>query len=297
MERLLVLGAGAAQLGLLAAARSRDLFVIAADRDPGAPGFRYADRRAIVSVEDEPVLERLAEAQRIDGVIAGAESAVGAAARIAARLCLPHPISPETAVLSTSKLRQRERLAAAGIPQTHWQVVSTADEVVGVPCVVRSPDRPGRGARALVRSSRELRRALSAALRASRIGLCLVEELVEQPVATVTAFSARGAFHALRATDGTAVPLALAAVTALGIREGPSVTRIRLDPDCPRVLDVHAGLGDPDEVAACRAELGIDLTALALSSALGEPISERRLRPRRAGAECVRFPAADAQVV
>jgi len=48
MERLLVLGAGAAQLGLLEAARARGLFVIAADRDAGAPGFAYADRRAIV---------------------------------------------------------------------------------------------------------------------------------------------------------------------------------------------------------------------------------------------------------
>ena len=53
VERLLVLGAGAGQLGLLGAARSRGLFVIAVDRDPGAPGFRHADRRAIVSVEDD----------------------------------------------------------------------------------------------------------------------------------------------------------------------------------------------------------------------------------------------------
>ena len=97
--------------------------------------------------------------------------------------------------------------------------------------------------------------------------------------------------------DHAKAALARTAVAALGIREGPSVTRIRVDPDGPKVLDVHAGLGDPDEVAACHAELGIDLNALALSSALGEPISERRLRPRRAGAEYVRFPAADAQVV
>ncbi len=123
MERLLVLGAGAGQLGLLAAARARGLFVIAVDRDPRAPGFQFADRRAIVSVDDEPVVERLAEAERVDGVIApGADWPVGAAARIASKLGLPHPISPETAVLSASKLRQRERLAEAGIPQTRWPI-------------------------------------------------------------------------------------------------------------------------------------------------------------------------------
>src|SRR5207247_9411152 len=99
-----------------------------------------ADRGAIVAADADPAVGRLAEAERIDGVIApGSDWPVGPAARIAARLGLPHPISPETAVLSTSKLRQRERLAEAGVPQTGWQVVSQADQVVGVPCLVRPP--------------------------------------------------------------------------------------------------------------------------------------------------------------
>ena len=101
VSRLLVLGAGPAQLGVLAAARARGLTVIAADRDPSAPGFRYADRRAIVSIEDEPAIERLARAERIDGVIApGTDHAVVLAARIASRLALPHPVTPETASLA-----------------------------------------------------------------------------------------------------------------------------------------------------------------------------------------------------
>ena len=61
-KRLLVLGAGPAQLGLLRAARERDVFVIAVDRDPQALGFEYADRRAIVSAEDESAITALAKA-------------------------------------------------------------------------------------------------------------------------------------------------------------------------------------------------------------------------------------------
>src|SRR5207253_5536442 len=90
--RLLVLGAGPAQLGVLAAARRRGLTVVAADRDPSAPGFRYADRRAIVSIEDEQAVERLARAEGVHGIAApGSDHAVAIAARIAARLGLPHP--------------------------------------------------------------------------------------------------------------------------------------------------------------------------------------------------------------
>src|ERR671931_146147 len=119
--RLLVLGAGREQLGLLRAARQRDLLVIAVDRDPAAPGFRYADRRALISFEDEPAIHRLAEAERIDGVISPANDwSVGIAARVARRLGLPHPLDGPTAALAASWLRQREWFAATGVPQDPW---------------------------------------------------------------------------------------------------------------------------------------------------------------------------------
>ena len=90
--RLLVLGAGAAQLGLLEAAAARDVTVIAVDRDPSAVGFAFADERAVISSEDEQSVERLARAREIDGIVSpGADWPVGIAARIAERLGLPAP--------------------------------------------------------------------------------------------------------------------------------------------------------------------------------------------------------------
>ena len=72
---LLVLGAGPAQVGLLRAARELGIYVIAVDRDPRAPGFRYADRRAILSSEDEPAVDRLARSEPIAGIVAHGMSA------------------------------------------------------------------------------------------------------------------------------------------------------------------------------------------------------------------------------
>ena len=142
--RLLVLGAGPAQLGLLEAAHDRGLWVAVVDRDPAAPGFRFADRRCILSTEDEPAIERLAAALSLDGVIApGTDWPVAVAARVADKLGLPHPISPATAVLATNKLRQRERFEEAGVPQPRWQVVSDGVAEVEPPCVVKAPDRQG----------------------------------------------------------------------------------------------------------------------------------------------------------
>ena len=295
-KRLLVLGAGSAQLGLLEAARRRGLFTIAVDRDPAAPGFALADRRAIISTEDERGIERLAAAERIDGVIApGIDWPVGIAARVAAKLGIPHPLEPVTAGLAVSKTRQRERFEAAGVPQPRWRVVFGADEALPLPSIVKAPDRQGQRGLSVIRDEQELATAIGAAIAASRSGTAMVEEVVDGPEVTVNAFSADGTFHPLTVTDRiTAEPpafgVALAhvwpseadtdavvdvtrrAANALGIRNGPTYTQLRIGPDGPKVMELAARLGGGHDAELCEAALGIDLNDLALSAALGEEI-------------------------
>ena len=322
-KRLLVLGAGPAQLGLLAAARARELHVIALDREPSAPGFRYADRRAIVSTEDESSIERLAGAERVDGLIApGIDWPVAIAARVAERLGLPHPISPETAMLSTSKLRQRERFAEAGVPQPQYVVCSGAAEAaeaaqrIGFPCVVKAPDRQGQRGLTLVGSAGEVEEAVRTALDASRSATLLVEELVPGREVTVNAFSVGGHFSPLTVTDrltaplpafgvalthvwpselepaeiGAAVEAASSAARAVGIENGPSYTQVLVGPDGPRVGELAARLGGGHDAELCRVALGVDLNGEALSAALGEDVPATALSPvAKVGGACVRF--------
>jgi biotin carboxylase len=322
-KRLLVLGAGPAQLGLLAAARARELHVIAVDRDPSAPGFRSSNRRAIVSTEDESGIERLAAAERVDGLIApGIDWPVAIAARIAERLALPHPISPETATLSTSKLRQRERFAEAGVLQPAYEVCSGPAEAaeaaqrIGFPCVIKAPDRQGQRGLTLVGSAEEVAEAVRIALDASRSATLLVEQLVPGREVTVNAFSAGGHFHPLTVTDrltaalpafgvalthawpselepaeiGAVIEAASAAARAVGIENGPSYTQVLLGPDGPRVGELAARLGGGHDAELCRVALGVDLNGAALSAALGEEVPSASLAPvAKLGGACVRF--------
>jgi biotin carboxylase len=314
----MVLGAGPAQLGLLAAARERGLFVIACDRDPAAPGFAYADRRAIVSAEDEEALDRLARAELPDGIVApGIDWPVAIAARIAERLGLPHPLSPETAALAVSKLRQRERFSAASVPQPRFALATSLERArdavadgLGYPCVVKAPDRQGQRGLSVVVDETELPAAVDLAVEASRSGMALVEELVEGPEVTVNAFSIAGRFHPLTVTDRlTADPpafgVALAhvwpaargaraaarvarkAAEALGITDGPTYTQLVLGPEGPRVVELAARLGGGHDAELCQLATGVDLNGLALDAALGEAVVEPRPRPR--GGACVRF--------
>jgi biotin carboxylase len=288
--------------------------VIAADRDSAAPGFAFADRRAIISAEDERDISRLAAAERVDGIVApGIDWPVAVAARVAERLGLPHPISAETASLATIKLRQRERLDKAGVPQPRWRMARAGDEPPALPCVVKPPDRQGQRGLSLVRERDRFDAAIEHAVAASRAGSCLVEELIEGPELTVNGFSARSRFHALTVTDRllarppafgvalahawppaeraeTAALVAEAAVQALGITEGPSYTQVRLAPDGPRVIEVAARLGGGHDAELCELALGIDLNALAIEAALGGQVDGAALHGRaRVGGACVRF--------
>jgi biotin carboxylase len=320
VERLLVLGAGPAQLGVLAAARARGLTVVAADRDPSAPGFRYADRRAIVSIEDEPAIERLARAEEAGGIVApGTDHAVGIAARVAARLGLPHPISPDAAALAVSRHRQREALAAAGLPQprsvvcrTLAEVTEAADEL-GYPVVVEALDRAGERGVALAADRDAVAAAAAEALAESRGEYALVEELVSRRIVTVNAFSLAGRFTPLTVTDreqaafgvplahlwpaelepvsvGAAVETARAAARALGIDNGPTTTQVLLGEDGPLVAKLSARVGGGHDAELCRVALGVDANALTVAAALGEELHPQQLTPTLGvGGAVVRF--------
>src|SRR5438105_2578685 len=68
---------------------------------------------------------------------------------------------------------------------------AAADEI-GLPGVLKAPDRQGQKGLALVREPEELEAAVRLAVGASRSGLCLVEEAVPGPEVTVNAFSVAG---------------------------------------------------------------------------------------------------------
>jgi biotin carboxylase len=323
MARLLVLGAGPAQLGVLAAARAAELIVVAADRDPSAPGFRYADRRAIVSIEDEPAIERLARAEEVDGVIApGSDHAVAIAARVAERLGVPHPLSAETAQIAVSRQKQRERLTEAGIPQPRSILchslaeVTRAAEELGYPVVIEAPNRAGERGIGLAPDRDALAAAAADALAESRGDYCLVEELVGGRVVTVNAFSVHGRFVPLTVTDreqapppafgvplahlwpaalepaevGAAIEIAAAAARALGVEHGPTTTQVLLGDDGPLLAKLSTRVGGGHDAELCRIALGVDLNALAVTAALGGEVNAVSLAPSSAvAAACVRF--------
>ncbi|HEY7207650.1 MAG TPA: hypothetical protein VH416_05365 [Gaiellaceae bacterium] len=315
--RLLVLGAGPAQLGLLAAARRLGLTVVAADRDPSAPGFRFADRRAIVSVEDEPALDRLARAEDVDGLAtAGSDRAVGIAARIADRLGLAHPVPAEIASRAVSPLRRRDLLAAAHVSQTEAAVARSIAEAVaaagrlGFPCRIRAADRPG--VDRVVRNRAEVEPAFASVLADARSDLCLVEALPAGPRLAVSGFLLDGRLRVaavtLREPDlgvalayswpvagepahvAGAVEASRASAAAFGVTDGAFHVELVASDEGPVVAEATPRLGGGHDGELARVAVGVDLNEAVARSAVGEPVAAGTLVPSaRVGGACVRF--------
>jgi biotin carboxylase len=213
-------------------------------------------------------------------------------------------------VLATNKLRQRERLGEAGVPQPRWWVVGGDDDPPDVagPVVVKAPDRQGQKGLTLVEDPADLPDAIDSARSAARNGLALVEELVDGPEVTVVGFSAAGAFTALAVTDRLvaeqpAFGVALAhvwpsgvsdtakvsdtvaqALAALGIENGPSYTQLRIDAHGPKVIEVAARLGGGHDAELVQAVTGIDLNGLTIDAAVGAELVVAQLEARVGGA-------------
>jgi biotin carboxylase len=307
---LVVLGGGSGQLGALQAARWLGVEVVVCDRDPQPLAVRLGvcERVEPVSTMDEEAIEALARRVGAAGVIApGTDHPVRLAARVAARLGLPHPIDPETARRATDKRLQRAAFARAGVPQPAFRLDGSAPDAARV--VVKAADAQGqRGLRVLARGD-GLKDALAAARASAPGGQALVEELVEGPEVTVNAFSVDGRFHPLTVTDreraaafgvatahvypaaegDAASEVARAACEALGIGDGPSYTQLVLAADGPRVIEVAARLGGGHDAELCEAALGVDLAGLTVCAALGERPTPAELEPPRRLGGMVRF--------
>jgi biotin carboxylase len=251
----------------------------------------------------------------VHGIVApGTDWPVAVAARVAARLGLPHPLSPETAARAVSKLEQRACFAAAGVPQPRYALCRSAAEAdsawdaLGPPAaaVVKPADRQGQAGIGVARTREEARAAVAAAVAASRGGVAVVEELVPGQEVTVNAFSVGGVFVPIAVTDRetdaerafgvalahvwpsrlpaahieAAARAAAAAAAALGVAEGPTYTQIVVDPGGrAHVVELAARLGGGHDAELCAAAVGVDLAALAVRAALGEAVDPQEARP------------------
>lgn len=310
MKTVLFVGAGRHQRRAIRRARELGIRVVAADRNPDAPGLAEADVGEVAEFNVGELAE-IGRRHAVDGVLTiAADRAVPVVAGIAEELGLPG-IGRDVAHRATHKVAMRRCLAEAGVAQPAFAAVRTlhegrdALETVGLPAVLKPADCAGQRGLFLLRSVDDLEAHLHAALSESSNEEAIVESFHEGLEVNGLVVARGDEPEIVTLSDrirpegvGFGVALAhvypstlfgdqleeverLAAhvVRALGIRDAVAYPQMLVTAEEALLVEVAARVpaGQMDQVA--KRAVGVDLVEVALRQALGEPIPDELIRP------------------
>jgi biotin carboxylase len=326
VKAVLFVGAGRHQRRAIAQARSRDLRVVAVDRNPDAPGLAEADVAEVVDFSDVEAVVEVGRRHRVQGVLTvSADRAVPVVAAVAESLGLAG-IGTEVAYAMTHKVAMRRRLADAGVAQPQFAAVRNlhegyaALELVGFPAVLKPADSGGQRGVFRLESADDLEAHLHAALAESPTEEAIVEEYVDglelnglvvvrDGKATLLTLSDRlrppgvgfgvGWIHVYPATIFAdqleeAERIAVHAVHALGLRDGIAFPQLLATAERGvLVIEVAARIPGGQMADLARHAVGVDLVEIALRQALGEDVPDELVEPKFTQPLAIRFLTAE----
>jgi biotin carboxylase len=263
-----------------------------------------------------------ASARPLDAVVAADDAGVVPAAIAAAELGLRHN-PPDAAMATRDKLRMRELLAGAGVPQPAYvaaadaEAAATAAASLGYPCVVKPRTLSASTGVQRADGPEALRAAAGLALTLDEPPL-LVERFAGGPEIAVEALLRDGRLEPLAVfdkpdpLDGPTFPETLyvtpsrhpddaieaalavvaAAASAIGLRDGPVHAEVRLATGGPLLLEVAGRTIGGLCGRTLRFGLGISLEQLVLRAALGRPLGDLRRADAASGVLMLPVPAA-----
>lgn len=210
-KRLLVLAAGRLQLPVITKAKELGYYVIAADGDKDAIGFKSADKAICVNITDPEEMLRIAIQEKIDGVIHPcSEVSMSVMGKINDRLKLSG-VSEEAALRATNKHLMRQAFDACGAPSPLSRCLTDADEAWHAfktqyeNAAILKPSRNSgsRGIHKIDRSTSadEFKRLFDHSMSESRDKSVMLEQFIDGPEFSVEIIVWNGSVNILTVTD------------------------------------------------------------------------------------------------
>lgn len=325
-KKMMILGASALQVPAIKKAKEMGYQVILVDYDEHAVGFPLADVKLVVSTLDQEEVYRQALAYRPDVVMTStSDGPVRTAAYVNEKLGKRPDLSYEDSLCATIKSHMRKRLEEHHVPVPEYYAVKDFHEFAQAVerlkgyCIVKPADNAGSRGVVLLDgrknsghwSEEELKRHYEYARANSRNGIVMAEEFMDGAEVSVEAMTVDGKTQILAVTDKfiTQPPyfvelahcepsrledgvqerikeVALQAVRAIGLKNGPSHTEIKVTGDGPKVVELAARLGG-DFITSRLVPLstGIDMVGASVELAAGEKV-EFAPKWRRGAAIC-----------
>ena len=328
MRKIMILGAGQAQLPLYRAARGMGAATVAVSIPGPYPALAEANEICSVDITDPAGVAAAAGAFGVGGVVSCCSEICLPAL---ARACEEHGlagITPQAAAISVNKRVMHEAFDRGGIPSPRWRAVSSeaelreAAKVLGYPLVVKAPDLFSSRGVYVTGSEEEALAALGDCLAETSEPYVLAEEFIAGRGCCLEGFVQKGEILfllpdgnlAARIPGGPAVPVghfapldeaedvlarlrdtAAQAIRVCGFDNCAVNMDIVLRKGEPCIIELTARAGATGLPELISLHLGVDFYRMLVMVALGEdvrPLFDRRPEPRPAAVRML-FPEAD----
>jgi len=180
MKKILILGAGEMQIPVIQKVNEMGYESIALDYDENAIGFKYAQKKYVVSSTDAEKVLEVAKKEHADALLTTSDYPVNVVAKVSQILGLP-AMSPEVASICTNKYLQRKLFADNGINAPKFYLLSEGFDLKAFkdfPYIVKPVDSSASRGVKKVNDTNELSEAINEAKGFSRTGQVLIEQFI-----------------------------------------------------------------------------------------------------------------------
>ena len=304
MKKVLIIGASILQLPAIKKAKELGYYVGVIDYNPEAIGVPYADEFFCVSTIDIEGVVKTAREFSPDGIMTLATDMPMRSIAAACEALGLSGITPETALKSTDKGEMIKAFAECGVEHPWYYIVKNKKELDSVidkitfPCISKPTDNSGSRGVMLINSKEELLESIEYSSSQGRSGSVIVEEYLTGNEVSVEIMTLDGKVSVLQVTDKlttgaphfvemghsqpSALPpesvdaikdLAIRAVKAVEIKNGPAHVEIMMTEKGPRMIELGARMGgDCITTHLVPLSTGIDMVEATMKLACGETV-------------------------
>lgn len=185
MKKILILGGGLAQLGLIKTAKVIGLEVIVVGIKGNYPGYQFADKVYFEDIYDKSAVLAVAQKEAIDGIcMVCSDYALSTLGYVNDKMKLTG-LSEKCAEDSSDKMKMKQLLLSNGVPTPSFAFVkddndvTRAIETLSFPMIVKAVDLQGSRGIYICKDASELKQNYVKSISESRHDYCIVEEFIE----------------------------------------------------------------------------------------------------------------------
>lgn len=302
-KKLLILGAGNAQLDLISYAKNIGLEVHACSYSDTDKGIPLVDFFAQINIVATDKVEGYVRDNEIDYIYSvGSDIAVPTFCKVAEDMNMFHFVSSETAEICCNKHLMREALGADNQFNVPFAVCKTLSETEGVnfyPLMIKPVDSQGQRGVFKVNNHDELAQKFDCAMQHSRSQKVILEKHITGDEVSVNAYIKDGEVIFSMLSDRESFPrlpngiikahhlpstyeatethekingLVRETVTKLAIKNGPAYFQIKVSNGCPYLIEVTPRLDGCHMWRLIKAYCGVDLLDITMRHLLGQRV-------------------------